>query len=48
VTHLPYIIAAYVIALSVPIVLATEAVLRVRAARRRLDAIDIRRNRGSV
>jgi hypothetical protein len=48
VTHLPYIIAAYVIALGVPIVLATEALFRVRAARRRLDVIDIRRNRGSV
>ena len=47
-THLPYIVAAYIIALGTPITLATEALLRVKAARRRLDALDPRRNRGSV
>jgi hypothetical protein len=47
-THLPYIVAAYIIALGTPIGFAMEALFRVRAARRRLDAIDTRRNRGSV
>jgi hypothetical protein len=48
VTHLPYIVAAYIIALGVPIVFGIEALFRVRAARRRLDAIDTRRNRGNA
>jgi len=48
VTHLPYIVAAYIIALGVPIAFGTEALFRVRAARRRLDAIDTRRNRGNA
>ena len=47
-SHWPYIVAAYVIALGVPILLGTEAAFRVRAARRRLDAIDTRRNRGNA
>jgi hypothetical protein len=47
-THLPYIVAAYVIALGTPIFLATEALFRERSARRRLDAIDPRRNRGDA
>ncbi len=47
-THLPYIVAAYVIALGTPILLATEALFRVGSARRRLDAIDPRRNRGDA
>ncbi|MFL5286709.1 MAG: hypothetical protein ACJ8AW_38480 [Rhodopila sp.] len=47
-THLSYIVAAYVIALGVPIIFGTEALFRVRAARRRLDAIDTRRNRGNA
>jgi hypothetical protein len=46
-THLSYVVAAYVIALGVPIVLGAEAMFRVRAVRRRLDAIDTRRNRGN-
>jgi hypothetical protein len=48
VTHLPYIVAAYLIALGTPILLVTQALFRVRSARRRLDAIDPRRNRGDT
>nr|WP_294514158.1 hypothetical protein [uncultured Rhodopila sp.] len=47
-THLPFIVAAYVIALGTPIILATDAVFRARRAQRRLDAIDPRRNRGEA
>jgi len=47
-THLPYIVAAYIVALGTPIAMATEALFRVRAARRRLDALGPRRSRGSV
>jgi hypothetical protein len=45
VTHLPYIAAAYVIAVGVPVFLSVEALFRVRSARRRLQAIDVRRER---
>ena len=45
-THLPYILAAYVIAAGVPVVFSLEALFRVRSARRRLQAIDTRRDRG--
>jgi hypothetical protein len=48
VTHFPYIVAAYVIAVGVPLVLSIEALLRVGSARRRLEAIDTRRNRGQA
>jgi hypothetical protein len=47
-THLPFIVAAYVIALGTPIILATDALFRARRVRRRLDAIDPRRNRGDA
>jgi len=46
VNHLPYILAAYVIAVAVPLGLSVEALWRVRSARRRLQAIDISRDRG--
>jgi hypothetical protein len=46
VTHLPYIAAAYLIAVGVPFFFAVEALWRTRAARRRLAATDIRRERG--
>ena len=45
-THLPYIAAAYVIAIGLPLVLSVEALLRTRSARRRLEAIDPRLDRG--
>jgi hypothetical protein len=45
VTHLPYIVAAYVIAVAVPLFFSVEALFRVRAARRQLQAIDLRRER---
>ena len=44
-THLPYIVAAYVIAAGVPLVLSVEALFRVRSAGRRLRAIDASRGR---
>jgi hypothetical protein len=46
VTHLPYIVAAYVIAAGMPLFFTIEALFRVRSARRRLEAIDPRRERG--
>ena len=45
-SHLPYIVAAYVIAVGVPMVFSIAALVRVRAASRRLQAIDTRRDRG--
>lgn len=45
-THLPYIVAAYVIAVGMPLVLSVEALVRARTAQRRLRAIDTRRDRG--
>ncbi|MDR3532474.1 MAG: hypothetical protein P4L90_18215 [Rhodopila sp.] len=45
-THLPYIVAAYVIAVGLPVIFAAEAFFRVRSARLRLEAIDMRRDRG--
>jgi len=47
-THLPYIVAAYVIAVGLPLILSVEALFRVRTARRRLQVIDTRRERGGV
>jgi len=47
-THLPYIVAAYVIAVGLPLIMSVEALFRVRAARRRLQVIDTRRERGGV
>jgi len=46
VTHLPYILAAYVIAVGVPLFFGVEALFRVRSAQRRLAAIDVSRERG--
>jgi hypothetical protein len=46
VTHLPYIVAAYVIAVGLPLLLSVEVLFRTRSARRRLEAIDPRRGRG--
>jgi hypothetical protein len=48
VTHLPYIAAAYVIAIGLPLIFSINALLRVRSARRRLQAIDVRRDRVRV
>jgi hypothetical protein len=45
VTHLPFIAAAYAIAVGVPLYFSIEAFFRVRAASRRLAAIDTRRER---
>jgi hypothetical protein len=46
--HLPYIVAAYVVAIGLPLVFSIEARFRIRAARHRLDAIDTERNRGQA
>jgi hypothetical protein len=45
-THLPYIVTAYVLAVGVPLALSFEVLFRVRSARRRLQVIDTRRDRG--
>jgi hypothetical protein len=45
-THLPYIAAAYVIAVGVPLFFSVEVLFRVRSAKRRLAAITTRRERG--
>ena len=42
-THLPYIVAAYALAVLVPAGYALAAASRLRAARRRLAALDTRR-----
>ena len=44
-THLPYILAAYAVAIGVPLAFSVEALIRVRSVRRRLQAIDTRRDR---
>jgi hypothetical protein len=46
VTHLPYIVAAYAIAIGVPLYFTVAVLFRVRSASRRLAAIDTRRERG--
>jgi hypothetical protein len=46
VTHLPYIAAAYAIAIGVPVFFSVSVWFRVRSASRRLAAIDTRRERG--
>jgi len=46
VTHLPFIAASYVLGTGLPILFTIEALLRLRTASRKLDAIDPRRNRG--
>jgi hypothetical protein len=45
VTHLPYIVTAYTLGVAIPCAFAVAALLRMRAARRRLAAIDPRANR---
>jgi HAMP domain-containing protein len=45
VTHLPYILGSYGLALAVGAAFVVEAWLRLRRAQRRLDAIDPRRRR---
>jgi hypothetical protein len=45
VTHLPYIAAAYAIAIGVPLVFSVQTFFRTRSANRRLAAIDPRRER---
>jgi len=45
VTHLPYVVAAYVLGVVIPGTFALTAFLRMRAAQRRLAAIDRRRRR---
>jgi hypothetical protein len=44
-THLPYIIAAYALGVLVPVWFGLAAFLRMRAATRRLAAVDPRVNR---
>jgi hypothetical protein len=43
---MPFIAAAYVIAVCMPLVLSVEALFRVRSAQRQLQAIDACRARG--
>jgi predicted signal transduction protein with EAL and GGDEF domain len=45
VTHWPYIAAAYVIAIGMPLVFSIEVAFRTRSAHRRLRAIDPRPDR---
>ena len=45
-THLPYIVACYVLAIGVPLAFAIGAFRRTREASRRLASIDPRQNRG--
>ncbi len=44
-THLPYIIPAYTLAIGLPVIFAVNAWMRLRAARVRLAAIDPRQGR---
>ena len=46
--HWPYIAAAYVIAVGVPVVLSVQVFFRMRFAHRRLRAIDPRANRSKA
>jgi cytochrome c biogenesis protein CcdA len=47
VTHLPFVAAAYTLGVAVPLAFALAATLRMRAANRRLGAIDPRAARRS-
>ena len=47
-THLPFIAAAYALAIGVPLAFAVNAAWRMRAASRRLAAIDPRRQRANA
>jgi hypothetical protein len=42
--HLAYVAAAYAIAVGMPLFFSIEVLFRVRSVRRRLAAIDTRRN----
>jgi hypothetical protein len=42
---LPFVAASYLLGTALPILFTIEALLRLRAASRRLEAIDPRRNR---
>jgi hypothetical protein len=42
-THLPYIIPAFVIAVALPLFLGIESALRLRAAQKRLAALEPRK-----
>ena len=44
-THLPYILASYALGVLIPAGFGLAAFLRMRAAERRLDAIDPRRGK---
>ena len=44
-THLPFIVSAYVIAIGLPLAYALEAVRRLRLATRRLAVLDPRAGR---
>jgi hypothetical protein len=48
VTHFGFIAAAYAIGLAVPVVFTAAALIRLRAATRRLSAIDPRQRRAAV
>ena len=45
-THLPFVAASYALGTGIPIAFTIAAFARLRAATRRLNAIDPRRNRG--
>jgi cytochrome c biogenesis protein CcdA len=45
VTHLPFILAAYALGISLPVWLAVDATLRLGRARRRLAAVETRPRR---
>lgn len=47
-THLPYIVASYGLAVAVTLWLGVGATVRTAAARRRLRAIDPRADRGDA
>jgi cytochrome c biogenesis protein CcdA len=42
-THLPFVAAAYTLGVALPVLLAIKSLMRLRFARRRLQAIDPRR-----
>ena len=44
-SHLPFIVSAYVLGILVPVAFALDAIVRFRGARRRLAAIDARPRR---
>ncbi len=47
-TNLPFVAASYALGTILPIAFTVQALLRLRSARRRLTAIDPRRNRGAA